>query len=438
MHAIDRVGEGPWYDRRGRLIAMNKAGLVGSGNRPAGDAAAVNDLPDETGQGTKRLGDTHDAITGSNPMGMLRQHRMLAQHLPGLDQHHRRAARIAGPRLAGGQWHALDRQAHTEPSCAAGVNLVQNGAGQRLQHRRRRRLGRFLLLRSAALSFALALAPGLALSAPVPTAPKTRPAAARPTTRDAVEKLLRATERPPGPADLNTAGAGAEDALIAIAGDKAAEAVLRARATSAMAHAASPRARAFLLEVVTRGATQDPATATVTDRLVLRRAAVALGWQSGPGAPAPLGALLAHPDPDVRTDAAVGLGLTRLAPAANLLRNHLALEKDARVRGHDRPPAANHRDQLGPGPVAASARAARSRSSTSDGRSGHRSAPRRHPPARARPAAAHTDAAKSFPVLAVGVLPGVLSTRNTVRAPPRRPDRRVNVRPFSAKGGRSR
>jgi hypothetical protein len=190
------------------------------------------------------------------------------------------------------------------------------------------------LLRSAALSFALALAPGLALSAPVPTAPKTRPAATRPTTREAVEKLLRATERPPGPADLNTIGASAEDALIAIAGDKTAEPVLRARATSAMAHAASPRARAFLMDVVTRGATQDPATATATDRLLLRRAAVALGWQGGPGAPLPLGHLLAHPDPEVRTDAAVGLGLTRLAPAANLLRNHLALEKDARVRGH--------------------------------------------------------------------------------------------------------
>ena len=241
------------------------------------------------------------------------------------------------------------------------------------------------MLRSAALSFALALAPGLALSAPVPTAPKTRPAATtRPTTRQAVEKLLRATERPPGPVDLNTIGAGAEDALIAIAGDRTAEAVLRARATSAMAHAASPRARAFLMEVVTRGATQDPATATPTDRLVLRRAAVALGWQGGPGAPLPLGQLLVHPDPDVRTDAAVGLGLTRLAPAANLLRNHLALEKDARVRGHVARQLQSIETSLGldqtrpaPAPTEPEARA--------DGRGGHRSASRRHPPPSPRP-----------------------------------------------------
>jgi hypothetical protein len=61
---------------------------------------------------------------------------------------------------------------------------------------------------------------------------------------------------------------------------------------------------------------------------------VALGWQGGPSAPPALGALLAHADPDVRTDAAVGLGLTRLAPAATLLRNHLAVEKDEKVRSN--------------------------------------------------------------------------------------------------------
>ena len=28
VNAIDRVGTGPWYDRLGRLVAMNKADLV--------------------------------------------------------------------------------------------------------------------------------------------------------------------------------------------------------------------------------------------------------------------------------------------------------------------------------------------------------------------------------------------------------------------------
>jgi hypothetical protein len=28
VNAIDRVGDGPWYDRLGRLVAMNKADLI--------------------------------------------------------------------------------------------------------------------------------------------------------------------------------------------------------------------------------------------------------------------------------------------------------------------------------------------------------------------------------------------------------------------------
>ena len=126
VHAITRIGEGPWYDRRGRLIAMTKAGLVGSGNRPVGDAAAVNDLPDETGQGTKRLGDTHDTITGSNRMGMLAStdptrtcQDWTSTTGRGVQMGH------AWPAGSGMHWIV----AHTEPSCAAGVNLVQNGPG---------------------------------------------------------------------------------------------------------------------------------------------------------------------------------------------------------------------------------------------------------------------------------------------------------------------
>ena len=44
LHAIDRIGTGPWYDANERLVAMDLAGLT-SGDRPAGDAASVNDLP---------------------------------------------------------------------------------------------------------------------------------------------------------------------------------------------------------------------------------------------------------------------------------------------------------------------------------------------------------------------------------------------------------
>jgi hypothetical protein len=129
VNAIDRVGAGPWYDRRGRLISMDKAGLTSATGRPAGDPAAVNDLPDETGQGTKRLGDTHDVITGSNMRGQLLS--------PGnLNNTCMDWTSVAVTRAAVGVGHAWPAgsgmnwiQAHTEESCAAGVNLVQTGPG---------------------------------------------------------------------------------------------------------------------------------------------------------------------------------------------------------------------------------------------------------------------------------------------------------------------
>jgi HEAT repeat protein len=48
--------------------------------------------------------------------------------------------------------------------------------------------------------------------------------------------------------------------------------------------------------------------------------------------PARLGPLLDHEDPEVRLDAAIALGLTRLAPAADLLRKRMDVEPVPRVR----------------------------------------------------------------------------------------------------------
>jgi hypothetical protein len=74
VHAVDRVGEGPWYDRRGRLIALNRADLVAV--RPAGaEPLIAHDLPNEDGvpnhapDGT--LVDNHDILTGSDRNGRL-------------------------------------------------------------------------------------------------------------------------------------------------------------------------------------------------------------------------------------------------------------------------------------------------------------------------------------------------------------------------------
>ena len=71
VHAIERVGQGPWYDANGRLVANDIDGLL-SGNRPAGDEQSVNDLPDECGVPISTIGDAHDVPTGSNTEGKIR------------------------------------------------------------------------------------------------------------------------------------------------------------------------------------------------------------------------------------------------------------------------------------------------------------------------------------------------------------------------------
>ncbi len=76
VNAIDRIGEGPWYDRLGRLVANTRADLLH--DRPAGaDPAIVNDLPNENGIPNKRPEptlpeeDNHHTLTGSDTQGAL-------------------------------------------------------------------------------------------------------------------------------------------------------------------------------------------------------------------------------------------------------------------------------------------------------------------------------------------------------------------------------
>lgn len=138
-HAIERIGEGPWYDANGRLVAENLAGL--SGNRPDGDPATINDLPDEHGVPISALGDAHDVITGSDSTGHL------SNEDPAYtcDSWTSVETRVAGggrPRPGGGGimcGHSFPRSArsglswvsdHPLRGCSAGVNLIQNGAGE--------------------------------------------------------------------------------------------------------------------------------------------------------------------------------------------------------------------------------------------------------------------------------------------------------------------
>ena len=75
VNAIDRVGEGPWYDRLGRTVALTKADLLGE--RPANINTAIQfDFPNEDGvpnHNPDKTGevDNHDMLTGSNAQGQL-------------------------------------------------------------------------------------------------------------------------------------------------------------------------------------------------------------------------------------------------------------------------------------------------------------------------------------------------------------------------------
>jgi hypothetical protein len=129
VHAIDRIGEGPWYDRNGRLLANNKAELLQE--RPAGDALLAGDLTDETGTGMKVLyEDAHDVMTGSNSEGMLDNpdpattcNDWTSDVGPGSEGLVRTGH--SWPANSGQHWI----QAHTLRGCAPGVNLQQDGPG---------------------------------------------------------------------------------------------------------------------------------------------------------------------------------------------------------------------------------------------------------------------------------------------------------------------
>jgi hypothetical protein len=138
--AINRIGQGPWYDRVGRLFANNLAELPFDRPQNA-DPAIINDLPNEFGVPNHRPDpnlpevDNHDILTGSNAQGRL--YGAMATCLDWTSTS--RDVRVTGrprvghswPRPCGGggggvrscNWiSALD-----EAGCGAGVNLVEMG-----------------------------------------------------------------------------------------------------------------------------------------------------------------------------------------------------------------------------------------------------------------------------------------------------------------------
>jgi HEAT repeat protein len=132
----------------------------------------------------------------------------------------------------------------------------------------------------------------------------------------------------PSVAELRALSSTPAKLLMAIVDDARAQGLVRARAVAALRLFPSADTRSFLGGLLEAKAK----TGDATERLLLRRAAVALGWMAGPDVCEQLALLFANDDTEVRVDAAIGLGLTRAAEAPALLRGQLAVESVARVR----------------------------------------------------------------------------------------------------------
>jgi hypothetical protein len=131
IHARDRIGEGPWYDRLGRLVASNLSALMM--NRPMdADMAIKNDLPNEAGvpnhtDTMQGMDDNHDTVTGSNAHGMFEGNTCgdwTSHELP-MGQRGPSVGHSWPSQQSGVSW----AKAHVAPGCAPSVSLVQTGAG---------------------------------------------------------------------------------------------------------------------------------------------------------------------------------------------------------------------------------------------------------------------------------------------------------------------
>jgi hypothetical protein len=136
VNAIDRIGNGPWYDRLGRLVAAAKTDLAQS--RPKGaDTAIINDLPNEDGvpnhapEGNQQV-DNHDTLTGSNAQGQLYKTNWSCTchdwtSSVGSDGQPR--VGHTWPRSGGGGGGTMAHwiSALDEAGCGAGINIVETG-----------------------------------------------------------------------------------------------------------------------------------------------------------------------------------------------------------------------------------------------------------------------------------------------------------------------
>lgn len=140
VDAIDRIGEGPWYDRLGRVFANAKADLIF--DRPStADAAIRDDFPNEDGVPNHAPDpadgqvDNHDMLTGSNAQGRLYSQTATCadwtgatgtEGKPRVGHSWPRTGTRPGP--GGGSVNMANwMSALDESGCAPGANLIEMG-----------------------------------------------------------------------------------------------------------------------------------------------------------------------------------------------------------------------------------------------------------------------------------------------------------------------
>jgi HEAT repeat protein len=145
---------------------------------------------------------------------------------------------------------------------------------------------------------------------------------------DAFVRYLNAHDVPERSSELTSLGPKPANALMNIIQASQHPALTRARAMSALRLFPSPAVQSFVAKWVETNAKADNAT----DRLIVRRAAMVLGWMGGPALFDRLEQLFENSDPDTRIDAVLALSLNRGPRTIELLRKRLGAESDPRVR----------------------------------------------------------------------------------------------------------
>ncbi|MFC1609432.1 hypothetical protein ACFL6C_00605 [Myxococcota bacterium] len=135
VNAIDRIGDGPWHDRVGRMLAPTRADLLFE--RPQnGDPTIRDDLPNEDGipnhrpDPTQPEVDNHHMLTGSDENGELESSSATCQDwttADGSSANGRPSCGFAWPRGGGGGGGGHWMTSYAAPGCAPGVDIGGGG-----------------------------------------------------------------------------------------------------------------------------------------------------------------------------------------------------------------------------------------------------------------------------------------------------------------------